>query len=88
MRTGLFIGVVLASLAGASAGAQTQDQAPVLPSQDDPAGIGAGVRAGNITATGQTVPHPGASQSAGTTSLDKGIQAEDNKIQSSICKGC
>lgn len=93
MRTGLFIGVVLASLAGAglagsTAGALAQDQAPAAPSQDDPAGAGPGVRSGNITATGQTVPHPGASQSAGTTSLDKGIQAEDNKIQSSICKGC
>lgn len=49
---------------------------------------GAGIRAGNITSTGATVPNPGASQSAGTTSLDRGIQAEDNKIDSGICKGC
>ena len=55
--------------------------------QDEPQG-NAGVRSGNITSTGQTVPNPGASQGAGTTPLDKGVQSEDNKIQSSICKGC
>lgn len=83
MRTSLYIAVVLASLGCAGALAQT---APPAPAADDASGPG--VRSGNITATGQTVPHPGASQSAGTTSLDKGVQAEDNKIQSSICKGC
>ena len=57
-------------------------------SQDLPQNGGAGVRSGNITSTGETVPNPGASQSAGTTPLDKGVQREDNKIQSSICKGC
>lgn len=87
MKTGICIGVVLAALAGAGALAQTPDPAPAVPAQDEANG-GPGVRSGNITATGQTVPHPGASQSAGTTSLDRGIQAEDNKIQSSICKGC
>lgn len=56
---------------------------------DDNAGSGdAGVRSGNITSTGETVPNPGASQSAGTTSMDKGIQSRDNKIDSGICKGC
>ena len=64
--------------------AQNQD----LPSQDLPQNGGAGVRSGNITSTGATVPNPGASQSAGTTSLDRGIQDRDNKIDSSICKGC
>ena len=49
---------------------------------------GPGARAGNITSTGETVPNPGASQSAGTTPMDRGIQRDDNKIQSSICKGC
>ena len=49
---------------------------------------GAGIRSGNITSTGATVPNPGVSQSGGTTSLDKGVQARDNKIDSGICKGC
>ncbi len=49
---------------------------------------GAGARSGNITPTGETVPNPGASQSAGVTPLDQGIKKEDTRIQSSICKGC
>ena len=48
----------------------------------------AGARSGNITSTGATVPNPGASQGAGVTPLDKGIQNEDTRIQGSICKGC
>ena len=51
-------------------------------------GGGAGVRSGNITSTGQTVPLPGASKSSGTTSLDRGVQRKDDDIQGSICKGC
>ena len=66
----------------ASAGALAQDRS--VPPQNG----GAGVRSGNITSTGETVPNPGASQSAGTTPMDRGVQQEDNKIQSSICKGC
>lgn len=72
--------LVLASAAGALA----QDHA--MP--DDASSGGAGVRSGHITSTGETVPNPGASQSGGTTSMDRGIQKEDNKIQSGICKGC
>lgn len=49
---------------------------------------GAGVRSGNITSTGETVPNPGASQSSGVTPLDQGIKKDDTRIQSSICKGC
>ena len=45
-------------------------------------------RDGHITTTGETVPNPGASQSAGTTPLDRGVQNRDNQIDSSICKGC
>ena len=70
----------------ATAGALAQDRS--APTQDQPQNGGAGVRSGNITSTGETVPNPGASQSAGTTPMDRGIQREDNKIQSSICKGC
>ena len=71
--------------AAATFGAMAQDAAPA---PDQGGRGGAGVRSGNITSTGETVPNPGASQSAGTTPLDRGIQSEDNKIQSSICKGC
>ena len=41
-----------------------------------------------ITGTGATVANPGASQSGGTTPLDRGVQRQDNKIDRSICKGC
>ena len=70
----------------ATAGATAQDRS--APAQDQPRSGGTGLRSGNITSTGETVPNPGASQSAGTTPMDRGIQREDNKIQSSICKGC
>ena len=58
------------------------------PTRDLPQNGGAGIRTNNITSTGQTVPNPGASQSAGTTPMDRGIEQEDTKIQSGICKGC
>ena len=80
----LLIGTVLLMTTGGMAVAQDRD----VPAADNPSNGGAGVRTGNITSTGETVPNPGASQSAGTTSLDRGIQQQDNKIQSSICKGC
>ena len=73
---------VLALIAG-SAAAQERSL-----SSDPAVRSGGGARSGHITSTGETVPNPGASQSGGTTSLDKGVQSEDNKIQSSICKGC
>jgi hypothetical protein len=41
-----------------------------------------------LTSTGETVPRPGASQSGGTTPLDRAIQQQDNKIDNSICNGC
>ena len=41
-----------------------------------------------LTSTGETVPRPGASQSAGSTPLDRAIRQQDNKIDNSICNGC
>jgi hypothetical protein len=41
-----------------------------------------------LTSTGETVPRPGASQSAGSTPLDRAIQQQDNKIDNSICTSC
>ena len=77
--------VGLALVTAAACGvASAQD----LPARDLPENGGAGIRTDHITATGRTVPNPGASQSAGTTPMDKGVEQEDTKIQSSICKGC
>ena len=78
-----FAGLGLVAIVSSGA-ALAQD----LPAQDLPENGGAGVRTGHITSTGRTVPNPGASQSAGTTPMDKGVEQEDTKIQSSICKGC
>jgi hypothetical protein len=61
---------------------------PAVAQDLSPNQSGASVRTSHITATGETVPNPGMSQSGGTTPLDRGIQAEDNKIDNSICKGC
>jgi hypothetical protein len=41
-----------------------------------------------LTSTGETVPRPGASQSAGPTPLDRAIEKQDNKIDNSICSAC
>ncbi len=82
MARALFVAAVVSLAFMSSATAQNRPTR-----QNEPQG-GPGVRSGNITSTGQTVPNPGASQGAGTTPLDKGVQNEDNKIQSSICKGC
>lgn len=50
---------------------------------------GAGIRAGNIAATGRTMPNAGVPRAgSGVTGLDRGIKEQDNKITGSICKGC
>jgi len=41
-----------------------------------------------ITSTGQTVPHPGESQSSGPSKLDHSLNRENDRIEHSICKGC
>jgi hypothetical protein len=46
------------------------------------------LRQNNITSTGATVPHPGASQGAGPTPLDRDIEHMNDRIENSICKGC
>jgi hypothetical protein len=84
MKTPLI--VLLATGLAAAAGGSAFAQDP--PSSDSTRDGGPGVRAGHITSTGETVPNPGASQGAGTTPMDRGIQERDNKIDSSICKGC
>jgi hypothetical protein len=84
MAKTLLIGVILSFVTVTGALAQS-DNAPA-PSADSRSS--AGIRGGNITSTGETVPNPGASQGAGVTPLDRGIQREDNRITGSICKGC
>jgi hypothetical protein len=78
--------VLAAALAIAATGALAQVDS--MPARDLPQNGGVGVRTGNITSTGATVPNPGQSQSGGTSQLDVGVQRQDNKIDSSICKGC
>ena len=80
----IFVGTILTVAAVWPALAQDAPTPPQGSSTDG----GAGVRSGHITSTGETVPNPGEPQSGGTTSMDRGIQAQDNKIQGSICKGC
>lgn len=41
-----------------------------------------------LTSTGQTVAHPGASQGAGATELDRRIEQQNDRIEESICGNC
>ena len=42
----------------------------------------------NLTSTGETVPRPGISQGAPTSSLDRRIEDLDTRIDRSICSDC
>ena len=81
------LGVMVGVLSAGVALAQTVSKQD-MPAQDSTQNGGAGIRTGHIAATGRTMPNPGASQSIGATPMDRGIQDEDKKIESSICKGC
>ncbi|WP_026605953.1 hypothetical protein [Methylocapsa acidiphila] len=41
-----------------------------------------------LTPTGETVPHPGESQSGGVTPLERSLDNQNNKIDDSICSNC
>jgi 8-oxo-dGTP pyrophosphatase MutT (NUDIX family) len=41
-----------------------------------------------LTSTGETVPHPGASQGAATTDFDRRIGRRNNHVVQSICSNC
>ncbi len=41
-----------------------------------------------LTSTGETVAHPGASQGAATTDLDRRIEQQNNRIDQNICSNC
>ncbi len=82
MVKSLFLATVVSLVATGGALAQANGSAAA------PSRGGADPRSNYLTSTGATVAHPGASQSGGTTSMDVGVQRQDNKIDNSICKGC
>jgi len=41
-----------------------------------------------LTSTGQTVAHPGMSQGAPTTDLDRRIERQNDRVDQSICSNC
>jgi hypothetical protein len=41
-----------------------------------------------LTSTGETVAHPGASQGAATTDLDRRIGRQNDRVDQSICSNC
>jgi hypothetical protein len=41
-----------------------------------------------LAPAGETVPHPGASQGAATTDLDRPIEQKNNLLEQSICSNC
>jgi hypothetical protein len=41
-----------------------------------------------LTSTGETVAHPGASQGAATTDLDRRIRQRNDRVIQSICSNC
>jgi len=73
--------IALATLSLSAAGALAQSHTAANASTNL-------LRQDYITSTGQTVPHPGQSQSSGPTKLDDTITRENNRIERSICKGC
>jgi hypothetical protein len=83
-----FIAVILAvSMAAIAAHGQDNGSRLVAPELSKPA-AGRLLDQDYLTSTGETVPRPGASQSAGPTPLDRAIQRQDNKIDNSICSDC
>jgi len=78
----MFIAESLFALSG-TALAQIQTPAPTSES-----GSASLLRKDYLTPTGQTVPHPGASQGAGVTPLDRTIQQRDDWLEKGICRNC
>jgi hypothetical protein len=83
-----FIAVILAaSIASVAAYGQDNGGGYVAPEISKPT-PGQLLDQDYLTSTGETVPRPGASQSAGPTALDRAIEQQNNKIDNSICSGC
>jgi hypothetical protein len=79
--------IVAASMASVAADGQDNGGGLVAPELSKPT-PGHLLDQDYLTSTGETVPRPGASQSAGPTPLDRAIQQQDNKIDNSICSAC
>lgn len=85
MRKMAWIAFCFLSSIGVSA-AQTPADDPVGPPfEQRSTGL---LNQNNLTATGQTVPHPGVSQGAGQTELDRVIQKRDDWLERRICSNC
>ena len=78
----MFIAESLCAVSGAAL-AQTPTTAPTR--EPGPTSL---LRQNYLTSTGETVPRPGASQGAGVTPLDRGVQQRDNQVTKSICRNC
>lgn len=64
-------------------------QSPSVGSNASPPAGGAGLRSGNIAATGQTVPDPQTLPSAPQSAVDRDIKGKDaGRTDYGICKGC
>lgn len=77
--------VALVAIIGSmtAAAAQQLPSSDVAPGHTDPR-----ARDPYVTSTGATVPNPGKPQGGPTTPQERAIQRQDNRIDSSICKGC
>ena len=82
----LIVTILVASMAPIAASSQS-DGAYVAPELSRPM-PGQLLNQDYLTSTGETVAHPGASQSSGETPLDRSIRQQNDRIDNSICKGC
>lgn len=78
--------IMFMAMMSAAAYAQTSAPAPADGSRE-PRTINL-INRNYLTPTGETVPHPGASQGPGVTPLDRAIQQRDDKVQRGICSNC
>jgi hypothetical protein len=83
MMKPLFVGLLCAAVTGITV-VQAQTSSRPAP-QHKATGL---LNENNLTATGETVPHPGASQAAATTDLDRRIRRRNDRIDQSICSNC
>ena len=86
MLKAFWFGLLISTAGAVAVQAQTDSSAGV-----DPAGKQKPTELLNqnyLTPTGETVPHPGVSQGAATTDLDRRIEQQNNRIEQSICSNC
>ena len=86
LRLTLIVITFTALIAGVAANAQS-DRGYVAPELSKPV-PGHLLNRDYLTSTGETVPRPGVSQSAGETPLDRSIERQDDRVDNSICTGC